>query len=158
MGTEFNLQNKIGVFQLSPEGRFGQKNLDVYNASTQQADIIVYDAHQGDNQKFILWYAKAGFYVLQAKHSGLVLDLTGWGGSGTVLCQYPYNGQDNQLWAIEKARYGLVYLTSKYNGLAVTVQGDAGQNRSRVVVEEKAGAGSDIQKFSLKIIEWADAK
>ena len=99
MGDTVNTLEKVGIFQIYPGDQFERKSLDIYGGSgLQLAGLIIYDDHEGDNQKFILRYVKGVFYVLQAKHSGMVLNIAGNGGAGSGIYQYPYNGGDNQLW------------------------------------------------------------
>jgi serine protease AprX len=78
--------------------RHSGKALDVWAFSNQNgAQIVQWDWHGGDNQRFWLEPLADGSYRIVAKHSGKVLDVWAFSNqNGAQIVQWDWHGGDNQ--------------------------------------------------------------
>jgi hypothetical protein len=88
-----------GYYTIRTHPSFSNSCLDV---SISKEHLQIYKCHYGDNQQFRFVKMGDGSYLIQARHSGKVLDIKGGVQSitknGTVVQQYNGHGLQNQRW------------------------------------------------------------
>lgn len=104
----------------------------VHNPAVPRSDldnVLVYQRHNGDNQKWKIEKLSGGYYRLICVHNGKALDV----GLNDVynpanprskrdnVLVYKWHGGDNQRWKIERLDDGSYRLTAKHNGKALDV-------------------------------------
>ena len=94
-------QGLTGTCQI--ESKHSGKVLDIPSSSTEDGvNIIQWSLTDGDNQKWILEKAEAGYYYIKSKLSGKVLDVPGSSTEdGVGIIQWSLTGGDNQNWNLE---------------------------------------------------------
>ena len=135
--------NENMVFDIIENSKQNSKKVQLWEKSAESTD----------NQKFKIKKTGNGYYIIEALHSGKVLDVPGAGTvNGTKVQQYESNGTDAQKWIIKEAGNGYYYIISKCNGLYLDIPGANAINGALVNMYE--GNNSDAQKFKLeKVVE-----
>jgi hypothetical protein len=139
-----------GLYTLT--ARHSGKCLDVAGASGKSgANVLQWDCHGKDNQKWRLVSRGGDFYALMASHSGRCLDVSGASGNnGANVLQWDCHGKDNQAWRITKEGDGSYRLTARHSGKCLDVSGASGKNGANVLQWDCHG--KDNQKWSIKKI------
>ena len=110
--------------------------VEVYGASLDAcANLQLYKYHNGDNQIFYIKRVYGNYYIIIAKHSGMVCDAEKGGtANGTNLLQYPINGDgsDNQLWELIINSNGTYSFRNKANGLYLDLDGAVAENERNI--------------------------
>ncbi|MEF9922313.1 MAG: RICIN domain-containing protein [Lachnospiraceae bacterium] len=143
----------LGTFQIFSmmEGA-EDKCFDVESGSYEaEANLILFQNHGQDNQRFVIHEAGDGFYVIEVKNTGMVLDIK-QAKQGNSICQYPYHGGDNQLWYIEEVHLGTFRMISKCNRMVIDVKNCEAEDRTPIIAWEDNGQPN--QEFWFRIIEW----
>lgn len=129
------------------------KCLDVGGGSRNNgANIIQWNCHGGDNQRFRIYDAGNGYWYLQAKHSGKCLDVKGWSNqNGAEIHQWDCHGGDNQ--KINAAHKGgsEYHMAFKNSGICMDVGGYSQENGARII-QWGCHAGAN-QRFILERVE-----
>lgn len=116
VAQEWNLiQNDDSTFSIRTKMNGAERNIDIQGSSNEyDANAILYDAYNGDNQKFYfekvdLMNIDAGAtYKIKAKHSGKYI-----GADGGILKQQESNNEDSQKWKLKKLNNGYYKIVSK---------------------------------------------
>lgn len=129
------------VFDISGASKSNSAKLQLWEKSAQATD----------NQKFEIKSVGNGYYSIQAKHSGKVLDVVGAGTvNQTKVQQYESNGSYAQQWYMEYAGNGYFNIVSRCNGLYLDIPGASAKNGT--IMQVYQGNGSKAQKFELQKI------
>ncbi len=132
--------NPIMIFDIADVSMQNQAKVQIWEKPNPE-DLT-------DNQKFQITSIGNGYYTIEAKHSGKVLDVPGAGtANGTLVQQYDSNGSDAQQWVIKRTADGYFNIISKCNGLYIDIPGANASNGVRINLYE--GNGSQAQKFEL---------
>lgn len=135
------------------KNRYSGKCLDVGGWSTQNgANIIQWDCHGGDNQRFRIYDAGGGYWYLQAKNSGKCLDVKDWAmWPGQQIVQWDCHGGDNQ--KLNPANLGgmLFQMAFKNSGICLDMAGWSRDNGGRAI-QWNCHAG-DNQRFDFVQVE-----
>ncbi len=120
--------------------------LDVAGGSTAEgANIQIWASTNVSQQNFIVTYQSNGSYIIEAEHSGKVLQVAS---DNSNVEQATKNGSKRQEWEIEDAGNGYYYIVSCYNGLYLDVYAGLADNGTNVQVYESNG--SNAQKFTFE--------
>jgi alpha-L-fucosidase 2 len=116
-------------------------------AASAGAALIQWSLHSGQNQQFDFVDAGGGFYRIRARHSGLVLQVSG-SGSGADITQQPSTGATAQQWQVVDHGGGTVSLVNRQSGLAMDVWEQSTADGARI--SQWAASGSANQRFNLQ--------
>jgi hypothetical protein len=123
-GSAFGQINPDAVYQI--RARHSRMCLDVSGGSlSNRAQVIQWDCHGGDNQKWTFTPVGGGYYHINAKHSGKSLDVFGGigaQGDNVMVDQWDYVGADNQLWRLDHVGE-FYYIVAKHSGLRLGIRG-----------------------------------
>lgn len=154
MARSLNELEDIGVFEIYPASHFLHLCLDIRSASVSAGgEVILYPCRRNANQRFRIRHFEGGWYVLEAIHSGMALDIYGAGGPGSKLCQYPFHGRENQLWRMEPAGSGAVRFQSAHQQLCITAPGPDINSGGIVAAEHRNDSARETQSFLLGIVK-----
>ena len=104
------------------------------------------------NQRFNISWLGNGYYKIEVRHSGKVLDVVSASKlNGTKIQQYESNGTDAQQWIIKDAGNGCYNIISKCNGLYLDITNSKAVNGAKMQVYEKNS--SDTQKFIFEKVD-----
>lgn len=121
------------------------KVLDVMNGSTQNgANIQLYQYNMSEAQKFNISYVDKGYYKIQNKKSGKVLEVDPKNGN---VKQNEWNNTEVQLWKFVKNSDGIYYIKTK---TGTTLDVYCGILSSGSNVQTYTVNGSAAQKWMLK--------
>lgn len=170
-GANINLQNFTGndnqkfmlkKYELPKEIAVSENTYRVLSAIDTSLTLNIADGSKADGANLDVQYSsgllsqifavrKNGTgYVVEAIHSGKVLDVEEWGiTSKTNVQQWESNGGVAQDWKFYDAGNGYVYIASVWNSLFLTVDGKA--NGTNVNLQYFTGEAN--QKFKLEIYE-----
>ena len=129
-------------------------NLDVLKGDMNDcANVAIWRANNGLQQRFRVTYQRDGYYEIQAMHSGKLLDVYGsLKENGTNVEQYRSNGSDGQKWYIKNVGNEYYTIMSKCNGLYLDVNGARTENGTNIQVYQGHGLAS--QKFKFETIHF----
>nr|WP_051815985.1 RICIN domain-containing protein [Glycomyces tenuis] len=97
------------------------KAADIEGVSTAPgATLIQWSVHGGTNQQFDFLDSGGGYWRIRARHSGLVLQVSG-NGTGADITQQPDTGAASQQWEVVDHGGGTVSLVNRASGLAMDV-------------------------------------
>ena len=98
------------------------------------ATVQLWENGNGDSQKWLAVEVETGWYKLQNKMSGKVLDVMSAGSdNGARLHAWDYVGKDNQLWAFEAVKGGFK-LRSKRSGRVLDIVDMSAENGARLQI------------------------
>jgi alpha-L-fucosidase 2 len=124
------------------------KAADIDGASTAPgARLIQWQAGSATNQQFDFLSSSGGYYRIRARHSGLVLQVSGTG-TGADITQQPDADTAGQQWRVEDRGGGVVGLINRQSGLAMDVWQAATSDGARIS-QWTPGAGAN-QRFQLQ--------
>ena len=125
--------------------------LDVNDASTASgANVQIWRAHDGNNQKWIFWNMGNGYYTIENLNSGKYLDVPyGNSASGTNIWQCDYNGTAPQQWRVVDNGDGSCTLISRLGNVALDMNG-GGMPANGTNVQIWDNNGTTAQKWMLK--------
>lgn len=124
------------------------KLVDIEGGSTTAgARLIQWPANGGLNQQFDFLDAGGGFYRIRARHSGLVLQVTGTG-TGADITQQPDTGATSQQWQATDQGGGVVSLINRQSGLAMDVWEASTADGARI--SQWTPTGNNNQRFALQ--------
>ena len=103
------------------------------------------------NQRFNISWLGNGYYKIEARHSGKVLDTSSGRENGTPIKQYAYSGTNAQQWIIKDNEDGTYSLISRANGLYVDIETKKASNGKKIQIYEEDG--KDTQKFIFEKVE-----
>ena len=103
------------------------------------------------NQRFNISWLGNGYYKIEARHSGKVLDTSSGRENGTPIKQYTYSGTNAQQWIIKDNEDGTYSLISRANGLYVDIETKKASNGKKIQIYEEDG--KDTQKFIFEKVE-----
>ncbi len=110
------------------------------------ANVHLWDAHYGSNQKVKVTNLNNGCYKIEFVHSGKCLDVSGVSyASGANVHQWGYCGGQNQQWIITSAGNGYYYIVAKHSGKYLDVSGAYTSNGTNIQVYN--GNRTNAQKF-----------
>lgn len=132
--------------------------LDVTSASTSnEASIILYENHQGNNQRFLLQNIDSTYMSLRAVNSNKVVDVFGnRAADRTDVIQYTWHNGNNQLWepvdsstcTINGQNYVSKVLRSKMrDSLVLDASGAKSNNNTNVIVYTYHGGNNQKWVF-----------
>jgi hypothetical protein len=96
------------------------------DATGNGVQVIQWDCHDGDNQKWQIVPVADGFYKILAKHSGKALDVFGGiisTGDGVTVQQRDFNGLANQLWMFSRQDDGSYKIVVRHSGKSLEIGG-----------------------------------
>lgn len=119
------------------------KRVDVSQVSTaNNAQIIIFDANNQDNQKWDMsWSDPEGGYRFRARHSGKYMGVLN-GSTDTlapVVQQDRFTGDARQIWITEYVGDGVYMIKNKRSGLYLDVEGNRGENDTRLIQHPRKG-------------------
>ncbi|GAB4000600.1 hypothetical protein GCM10029992_33030 [Glycomyces albus] len=124
------------------------KAVDVEGASASAgAALIQWSIHGGTNQEFDFVDAGGGFWRIRARHSGLVLEVSGTG-TGADITQQPDSGAASQQWEVVDHGAGTVSLVNRASGLAMDVWSESADDGARI--SQWNLTGNNNQRFHLQ--------
>ncbi|GAB4000606.1 hypothetical protein GCM10029992_33050 [Glycomyces albus] len=124
------------------------KAVDVEGASASAgAALIQWSIHGGTNQEFDFVDAGGGFWRIRARHSGLVLEVSGTG-TGADITQQPDSGAASQQWEVVDHGAGTVSLVNRASGLAMDVWNISTDDGARISQWNYTGGAN--QQFNLQ--------
>ncbi|RRR98444.1 glycosyl hydrolase family 95 catalytic domain-containing protein [Glycomyces terrestris] len=124
------------------------KAADVNGASTAAGTALIQWAiHSGANQQFDFVDAGGGYWRIRARHSGLVLQVSGTG-TGADITQQPASTAASQQWSVTDHGNGTVSLVNRHSGLAMDVWGQSTADGARISQWNPTGAAN--QRFELR--------
>jgi Ricin-type beta-trefoil lectin domain-like len=106
------------------------KVLDVANSSTENlAQIVQFDWHGGDNQRWRLEGVGEDLWRIVSVHSGKVLDVKDASlDNSAPIVQFDWHGGNNQRWRREDVGDGLSRIVSAHSGKVLDVSGASQDN------------------------------
>ncbi|WP_103352214.1 RICIN domain-containing protein [Amycolatopsis sp. CA-128772] len=123
------------------------KAADVSGASVAPgAALIQWSAHNAANQQFDFLASADGYYRIRARHSGLVLQVSG-AAAGADITQQPDADTVAQQWRVVD-QGGPVSLVNRLSGLAMDVWGASAADGARI--SQYAPSGGANQRFQLQ--------
>ncbi|WP_367129397.1 glycoside hydrolase N-terminal domain-containing protein [Saccharothrix sp. HUAS TT1] len=123
------------------------KRADVNGASTAVgAALVQWPGTGGANQRFE-FLPSGDHYRVRARHSGLVLQVSGTG-TGVDITQQRDAGTPNQLWRLVDHGGGVVSLVNQQSGLAMDVWSASTADGARI--SQWTATGSSNQRFQLQ--------
>ncbi|GAB3654317.1 glycosyl hydrolase family 95 catalytic domain-containing protein [Glycomyces tarimensis] len=124
------------------------KAADIEGASTAAGTALVqWSLHGGTNQQFDFLDSGGGFWRIRARHSGLVLEVSG-SGTGADITQQPDTGAASQQWTVTDHGGGTVSLINRHSGLAMDVWSQSTDDGARI--SQWNPTGSANQLFNLQ--------
>lgn len=125
------------------------KFVDCSGSSTSNgANVLLWDAHYGDNQKVQVTYLNNGCYKIVFKHSGKCLDVAEVSKkSGANVHQWAYGGGANQQWILADAGNGYFYIIAQHSGKCLDVSGANTANGTNIQVYEPNKTNAQKFKF-----------
>ncbi|WP_460498073.1 RICIN domain-containing protein [Glycomyces tarimensis] len=124
------------------------KAADIEGASTAAGTALVqWSLHEGTNQQFDFLDSGGGFWRIRARHSGLVLEVSG-SGTGADITQQPDTGAASQQWTVTDHGGGTVSLINRHSGLAMDVWSQSTDDGARI--SQWNPTGSANQLFNLQ--------
>lgn len=113
--------------------------MDVRGASHEnRADIIIYQCHDGENQRFIMNFDDSGdYFSLIAPYSHKCVDVRGASTEdGAEVIQFDCNGQDNQKFYLVAHNEGESFtIRAKHSGKCLDVRGSSGWGNGTQVIQ-----------------------
>jgi beta-xylosidase len=133
--------------------RTSGKAMDDFNFATNDGAIVVQWArHNQNNQQWRFIDSGGGFYRLQNRLSGKVLDNRSSTSDGTDVVQWTDQNTTGQQFSLADSAGGYVRLLSRHSGKAVEVQNASTADGGRVV-QFRDFAGNNQQ---WQLVRWAD--
>ncbi len=124
------------------------KAADIANASTVAgAGLQQWASSGGTNQQFDFLDAGGGYYRIRARHSGLVLQVSG-SGTGADVTQQPDTNAAAQQWQATDHGNGVVSLINRMSGLALDVWAASTADGARI--SQWNPSGNANQRFQLQ--------
>jgi alpha-L-fucosidase 2 len=124
------------------------KAADVNGASSAAGAVLIQWAiHSGLNQQFDFVDAGSGYWRIRARHSGLVLQVSG-NGTGADITQQPTSTATSQQWSVTDHGNGTVSLVNRSSGLAMDVWSAATADGARL--SQWNVTGGTNQRFELR--------
>jgi beta-galactosidase len=124
------------------------KAADINGASTTAgAALVQWTANNGTNQQFDFIDAGSGYWRIRARHSGLVLQVSG-PGTGADITQQPTSTATSQQWQLTDHGGGTISLTNRASGLTMDVWGQSTTDGARISQWNYTGAPN--QRFNLQ--------
>ncbi|MFD8496719.1 RICIN domain-containing protein [Amycolatopsis sp. NPDC059657] len=137
---------QVGVDYHLVAGHSG-KDADISGASTAAGGMLVqWAATSGLNQQFDFLASADGYYRIRARHSGLVLQVTGTSG-GADITQQPDSDAAGQQWRVV-SQGDSVSFVNRLSGLAMDVWGASTADGARI--SQYTATGSANQRFQLQ--------
>lgn len=150
-----NVRNEIAGFYSAPQGeavyqlraRHSGRCLDIGGWSTADGgNLLQWDCHGGNNQRFRMLDAGDGYVFLQSVHSGKCIDVQGVSrGAGANVYQWSCHGGDNQKIRMADLGGSLRHLAFKHSGICLDIFG-ADRNNGANATQYNCHAG-DNQRF-----------
>ncbi|SDD69654.1 glycosyl hydrolase family 95 catalytic domain-containing protein [Glycomyces harbinensis] len=123
------------------------KAADISGASTAAgAALVQWPTNNGNNQQFDFVDAGAGYWRIRARHSGLVLQVSGTG-TGADITQQPTSSATSQQWQVVDHN-GTVSLVNRHSGLAMDVWSASTADGARISQWNRTGTAN--QRFELR--------
>ncbi|WP_408611123.1 RICIN domain-containing protein [Glycomyces xiaoerkulensis] len=123
------------------------KAADIEGVSTAAgAALHQWAVHGGSNQQFDFLDSGDGSWRIRARHSGLVLEVSG-AGTGADITQQPDTGAPSQRWEVLDHGGGTVSLVNRHSGLAMDVWNQSTDDGARI--SQWNPTGGDNQRFAL---------
>jgi hexosaminidase len=128
-----------GTYQLTTGG----EAMDVPGSATSTGtQLVIWAAHTGDNQRFVLTQNADGSYTMRNVHSGLCVDVNGGSAeAGAAVIQWTCHGGANQNWLITGDS-----VTSQSSGLAITA---ASSTDGALLTQQQPNTGTPTQHWTL---------
>ncbi|MQM27356.1 glycosyl hydrolase family 95 catalytic domain-containing protein [Glycomyces albidus] len=124
------------------------KAADIEGASTAAgARLVQWPVNSGANQQFDFVDAGSGYWRIRARHSGLVLQVSGTG-TGADITQQPTSSATSQQWQVVDRGSGVVSLVNRAGGLAMDVWSQSTADGARISMWNSTGAAN--QRFELR--------
>jgi poly(3-hydroxybutyrate) depolymerase len=150
--TQFDTTNPTPPVQVGVNYRLvashSGKLADISGASTAPgASLVQWSANGGLNQQFDFLDSGNGYYRIRARHSGLVLQVTG-NSTGADITQQADTNSTSQQWRVVDQGGGVVCLVNRQSGLAMDVWAASTADGGRV--SQWAPTGNTNQRFQLQ--------
>jgi endo-1,4-beta-xylanase len=124
------------------------KAADIANVSTSPgAGLQQWAISGGTNQQFDFLDSGSGYYRIRARHSGLVLQVSGTG-TGADVTQQPDTNAASQQWRATDHGGGVVSLVNRQSGLALDVWAASTADGARI--SQWTYSGNANQRFQLQ--------
>ncbi|MEU5155674.1 glycoside hydrolase family 2 TIM barrel-domain containing protein [Glycomyces sp. NPDC021274] len=120
------------------------KAADINAASTAAgAALIQWSLHSGANQHFDFVDAGSGYWRIRARHSGLVLQVSGTG-TGADITQQPTSNATGQQWEVVDHGGGTVGFVNRQSGLAMDVWSQSTADGARISQWNRTGSANQL--------------
>jgi alpha-L-fucosidase 2 len=124
------------------------KAADINGASTAAGAVLVqWSVNSGNNQQFDFVDAGSGYWRIRARHSGMVLQVSGTG-TGADITQQPTSSATSQQWQVTDHGGGTVSLVNRASGLAMDVWSASSADGARISQWNASGGAN--QRFNLQ--------
>jgi alpha-L-fucosidase 2 len=124
------------------------KAADISGASSAAgAALVQWTPNSGANQQFDFIDAGSGYWRIRARHSGLVLQVSGTG-TGADITQQPTSTATSQQWQLTDHGGGTISIVNRASGLAMDVWGQSTTDGARISQWNYTGAAN--QRFNLQ--------
>ncbi|THV42232.1 glycoside hydrolase family 2 TIM barrel-domain containing protein [Glycomyces buryatensis] len=120
------------------------KAADIEGGSTAAGALLVqWPVHTGANQQFDFVDAGGGFWRIRARHSGLILQVSGTG-TGADITQQPSSGAASQQWEVVDHGGGTVSFVNRQSGLAMDVWSQSTADGARISQWNRTGGANQL--------------
>ncbi|GAB3891605.1 RICIN domain-containing protein [Kibdelosporangium lantanae] len=124
------------------------KLADINGRSTAAGALLIqWTSNGGLNQQFDLLDSGGGYFRIRARHSNLVLQVTG-NNAGADITQQPDSNATSQQWKFTADPNGAYGLTNRQSGLTMGVAGSSTADGAHI--SQSADMGSPSQRFQLQ--------
>ncbi|WP_063624609.1 endo-1,4-beta-xylanase [Amycolatopsis orientalis] len=146
-GTTTGSPIQVGV-QYRLVAQHSGKSAEITNSSTTAGSTLrQWAITGGTNQQFDFLDSGGGYYRIRARHSGLVLQVSG-SGSGADVAQQPDTNAASQQWQATDHGNGVISLINRQSGLALDVWEASTADGARV--SQWTFTGNPNQRFQLQ--------
>ncbi|WP_402377779.1 RICIN domain-containing protein [Isoptericola rhizosphaerae] len=124
--------------------------------SANVALLQQWDRWDGESQQFRFLDSGDGYYRIQVRHSGMVLDVYGWDAeNGADIVQWDDLDAENQQWQVRENSDGTVTFLNRFSGRALDLYDFATEPGARI--SQHTDNGAAVQRWQLLPVDGAAA-
>lgn len=124
--------------------------------SANVALLQQWDRWDGESQQFRFLDSGDGYYRIQVRHSGMVLDVYGWDAeNGADIVQWDDLDAENQQWQVRENSDGTVTFLNRFSGKALDLYDFATEPGARI--SQHTDNGAAVQRWQLLPVDGAAA-